>query len=55
MDDVKTSQEVGYTVNGEPGRQCQDCVNYIRVDDTDGNCLGHKVVAVGSCKSFKAK
>jgi hypothetical protein len=55
MVDLKTSQEVDYTPNGEPGKQCQNCVNYISVDDEGGECMGHKVVATGHCNYFEAK
>jgi hypothetical protein len=55
MAEVKTSQDVGYTKNGEPGKQCRDCANYEAVDDNSGNCFGHQVLATGNCQSFKAK
>ena len=55
MTDIKTSQEVNYTANGELGKQCKDCVNYVPTDETCGNCMGHNVSANGSCDFFKAK
>ena len=55
MADVKTSQDVGYTAQGEPGKQCHDCTNYIAVDETCGNCFGHNVQSAGSCSFFQVK
>ncbi len=55
MADKKTSQDVGYTPVGKPGRQCQNCINYVKEGDTYGECMGHKVVAIGSCNYFEAK
>jgi len=55
MTNIKTSQEVSYTTNGESGKQCKDCANYISVDETRGICFDHNVVPSGSCIFFKAK
>lgn len=55
MTEAKTSQEVNYTANGELGKQCKDCINYVPTDETSGNCMGHNVSVSGSCNFFKAK
>ena len=55
MPDVKTSQDVSYTAEGEAGKQCKDCLNFKPVDNNCGNCFGHKVSALGSCSYFTAK
>jgi len=55
MNDNKTSQEVGYNINGPIGKQCRDCLNYQPSTDSEGECSGHKVVALASCNYFTAK
>jgi len=55
MGEVKTSQDVGYTTNGESGKQCKDCKHLQAIDDNYGNCFGHRVATSGSCNNFTAK
>ena len=51
----KNSQEVGYNVAGPVGRQCADCKNYQPQGADYGDCLGHRVMAGGSCNYFAKK
>ena len=55
MVNTKDSGDVAYTPQGEVGKQCKDCKNYVPVDDKSGNCFGHLVVASGSCRYFTPK
>ncbi|MFH1427015.1 MAG: hypothetical protein ABIG60_00585 [Patescibacteria group bacterium] len=55
MPDLKSSQDVGYSVSGEEGKQCQNCKYYQMINGYEGNCFGHKVLASGSCNQFLVK
>ncbi len=49
--------EVNYVEQGEPGRTCAECKNFVPDTENEGvgKCFGYTVSAKGSCNLFEAK
>lgn len=54
---MANEQDVNYVIEGELGKQCKDCGEFMVHEDNAemGDCHGHEVAAGGSCNLFHAK